>query len=76
MNKQPLAVKKLPRTGYPDIEIVYTDHVTYLEMKTSAVKVNLDLDIFTILIQGKLTQLQDIFFWIFQFHKKAKGIGR
>ena len=76
MNKQPLAVKKVPRTGYPDIEIAYTDHVTYLEMKTSAVKVKSGFRYFTILIQGKLKQLRDNFFWIFQFHKKAKGIGR
>jgi len=30
MNKQPLTVKKLPKTGYPDIETSQTDHVTYL----------------------------------------------
>ena len=30
MHKQPLTVKKLPKTGYPDIEISQTDHITYL----------------------------------------------
>jgi hypothetical protein len=39
MNKQPFTVKKLPKTGYPDIEISQSsDHITYLEMKTSAVQ--------------------------------------
>jgi hypothetical protein len=38
MNKQPLTVKRLSKSGYPDIEISYADHITYLEMKTSAVK--------------------------------------
>jgi hypothetical protein len=39
MNKQPLTVKKLTKTGYPDIEISPSpDHITYLEMKTSSVK--------------------------------------
>jgi hypothetical protein len=31
MNKQPLTVKKLPKTGYPDIEISRTDRITYLK---------------------------------------------
>jgi len=38
MNKQPLTVKKLPKTGYPDIEVSQADRITYLEMKTSSVK--------------------------------------
>jgi hypothetical protein len=39
MNKQPFTVKKLPKTDYPDIEISQSsDHITYLEMKTSAVQ--------------------------------------
>jgi hypothetical protein len=38
MNKQPLTVKKLPKTGYPDIEISQSSNITYLEMKTSSVK--------------------------------------
>jgi hypothetical protein len=38
MNKNPLIVKKLPKAGYPDIEIFQSpDRYTYLEMKTSAV---------------------------------------
>jgi hypothetical protein len=38
MNKQPLTVKKLPKTGYPDIEVSQADRIAYLEMKTSSVK--------------------------------------
>jgi hypothetical protein len=38
MNKLPLSVKRLGKTGYPDIEISYHDLVAYLEMKTSSVK--------------------------------------
>ena len=38
MNKQPLTVKKLPKTGYPDIEVSQADRIAYLEMKTSPVK--------------------------------------
>jgi hypothetical protein len=38
LDKQPLTVKRLPKSGYPDIEISHADHITYLEMKTSAVK--------------------------------------
>jgi hypothetical protein len=38
MDKQPLTVKRLPKSGYPDIEISHADHITYLEMKTSAIK--------------------------------------
>jgi hypothetical protein len=37
MNKLPLAVKRLGKTGYPDIEISYQDLIAYLEMKTSSV---------------------------------------
>ena len=37
-NKQPLTVKKLPN-WLLDIEISQTDHITYLEMRTSAIKV-------------------------------------
>ena len=38
MNKLPLSVKRLGKTGYPDIEISYDDLTSYLEMKTSSVK--------------------------------------
>lgn len=38
MNKLPLSVKRLGKTGYPDIEISYHDLIAYLEMKTSSVK--------------------------------------
>ncbi len=38
MNKLPLNVKRLGKTGYPDIEISYEDLTSYLEMKTSSVK--------------------------------------
>jgi hypothetical protein len=38
MNKLPLSVKRLGKTGYPDIEISYHDLISYLEMKTSSVK--------------------------------------
>ena len=38
IDKQPLTVKRLPKSGYPDIEISHADHTTYLEIKTSAVK--------------------------------------
>ena len=39
MNKQPFTVKKLPKTGYLDIEISQSsDRITYLEIKTSAVQ--------------------------------------
>jgi hypothetical protein len=38
MDKHPLKVKQLPKSGYPDIEIVYNGITTYLEMKTSSVK--------------------------------------
>jgi hypothetical protein len=38
MNKLPLSVKRLGKTGYPDIEISYQDLISYLEMKTSSVK--------------------------------------
>ena len=36
--KSSLAVKKLPKTVYPDIEVSQADRITYLEMKTSSVK--------------------------------------
>jgi hypothetical protein len=38
MNKLPLRVRRLGKTGYPDIEISYSNNVTYLEMKTSGVQ--------------------------------------
>jgi hypothetical protein len=38
MNKSPLAVKRLAKSGYPDIEISYGDLVAYLEIKTSSVQ--------------------------------------
>jgi hypothetical protein len=54
MNKQPLTVKKLPKTGYPDIEISQTDHITYLEMKTSSVKVKSGFRYFYYTNTGKI----------------------
>ena len=38
MNKLPLSVKRLGKTGYPDIEISYQNLISYLEMKTSSVR--------------------------------------
>jgi hypothetical protein len=38
MNKSPLAVKRLAKSGYPDIEISYGDLVAYLEIKTSPIQ--------------------------------------
>jgi hypothetical protein len=38
MNKLPLVVKRLAKSGSPDIEILYGDLVAYLEMKTSSVQ--------------------------------------
>lgn len=38
MNKLPLSVTRLGKTGYPDIEISYQDLIYYLEMKTSSVR--------------------------------------
>jgi hypothetical protein len=37
LNKQPLSVRRLPSTGYPDIEISHSGRTIYLEMKTSSV---------------------------------------
>jgi hypothetical protein len=54
MNKQPLTVKKLPKAGYPDIEISQTDHITYLEMKTSTVKVKSGFRYFYYTNSGKI----------------------
>jgi hypothetical protein len=39
MDKLPLSVNRLGKTGYPDIEISYNNTISYLEMKTSSVKV-------------------------------------
>lgn len=36
LNKQPLSVKKLGRSGYPDIEIFHKGRTIYLELKTSS----------------------------------------
>lgn len=39
MNKPPiLTVRRLGKTGYPDLEISHTQRITYLEMKTSSIK--------------------------------------
>jgi len=39
MNKTPLlTVRRLGKTGYPDIEISHMQRITYLEMKTSSIK--------------------------------------
>jgi len=40
MDKYPLQVRQLPKSGYPDIEIDYNGYIIYLGMKTSAVKKN------------------------------------
>jgi hypothetical protein len=37
LNKPPLSVKKLSKTGYPDIEVTHEGRTIYLEMKTSSV---------------------------------------
>jgi hypothetical protein len=37
LNKQPLSVKKLGSSGYPDIEISHRGRTIYLEVKTSSV---------------------------------------
>lgn len=37
MNKHPLIVKRLGKTGYPDIEISYEGNIYYMEMKTSSI---------------------------------------
>jgi hypothetical protein len=76
MNKQPLTVKKLPKTGYPDIELSQTDRITYLEMKTSTVKVKSGFRYFYYTNSGKIKGVARHLLWIYQFHKKVKGIGR
>jgi hypothetical protein len=39
MNKPPLlTVRRLGKTGYPDMEISHLQRITYLEMKTSCIK--------------------------------------
>jgi hypothetical protein len=40
LNKPPLTVKKLGRSGYPDIEINHKERTIYLEMKTSTLDEN------------------------------------
>lgn len=40
LNKQPLNVKKLGSSGYPDIEIDHRGRTVYLEMKTSTLDEN------------------------------------
>jgi hypothetical protein len=40
LNKQPLCVKKLGSSGYPDIEISHRGRIIYLEMKTSSLDEN------------------------------------
>jgi hypothetical protein len=40
LNKQPLSVKKLGSSGYPDIEISHRGRIIYLEMKTSSLDEN------------------------------------
>ena len=37
LNKQPLSVRQLKSSGYPDIEVVHGRRKIYLEMKTSSV---------------------------------------
>ena len=37
LNKLPLTVRQLGKTGYPDIEILFEEQIAYLEMKTSSV---------------------------------------
>lgn len=38
MDKHPLIVERLRKTGYPDIKISYEGNITYMEMKTSSVR--------------------------------------
>ena len=76
MSKEPLTVKKLPKTGYPDIEISQTDQITYLEMKTSAVKGISGFRYFYYTNVGKIKAIARHLLWIFQFHKKVKDTGR
>ena len=76
MNKEPLTVKKLPKTGYPDIEISQTDRITYLEMKTSGVKGISGFRYFYYTNVGKIKAIARHLLWIFQFHKKVKDTGR
>jgi hypothetical protein len=40
LNKQPLSVKRLGSSGYPDIEISHGGRMIYLEMKTSSLDEN------------------------------------
>jgi len=61
--KSSLAVKKLPKTGYPDIEVSQADRITYLEMKTSSVK---EQSGFRYTNVDKIKLLQGIFYWISQ----------
>lgn len=37
LNKQPLSVRQMGSSGYPDIEVVHGGRTIYLEMKTSSV---------------------------------------
>lgn len=46
LNKQPLYVKKLGSSGYPDIEISHRGRTIYLEMKTSSLDENSSLRYF------------------------------
>jgi hypothetical protein len=47
MNKPPvLIVRRLGKSGYPDIEISHSQHITYLEVKTSSIKEEVDYSSF------------------------------
>ena len=61
--KSSLAVKKLPKTGYHDIDVPQADRITYLEMKASSVK---EQSGFRYTKVDKIKLLQGIFYWISQ----------
>lgn len=54
MNKGSLTVKKLGKTGYPDIEILHAGRTVYLEMKTSSVSEGSSLRYFYYTNGGKI----------------------
>ena len=54
MDKYPLRVRQLPKSGYPDIEIDYNGFIIYLEMKTSAVKKNSGFRFFYYISEDKI----------------------
>jgi hypothetical protein len=59
--KSSLSVKKLPKTGYPGIEVSQADRITCLEMETSSVK---EQSRFRYTNVDRIKLLQGIFYWI------------